>query len=46
MSYGGYGKRRQKAAWCNYRETWRDYADIGEVTGNGPEDDNYDPDFD
>ncbi len=27
-------------------ESWRDYMDIGEVTGNGPEDDNYDPDFD
>lgn len=25
-------------------ETWMDYMDIGDITGNGPDDDNYDPD--
>lgn len=35
---------RDDPAGAAPEESWMDYMDEGDISGNGPDDDNYDPD--
>ena len=35
---------REEDSGINSEESWTDYTDEGDISGNGPDDDNIDPD--